>query len=694
MDTLDSLLGRSIFDNTRDGVMITDPALRIVDVNAAFLANTGFKREELVGQTPAILKSGRHDADFYREMWRSLEDTGKWQGEIWDRRGNGDSFLQLLTINALKDADGSLQAYVGVFTDIHQMHLALTKLQQVMHFDALTELPNRTLFMQRLEQAIASSTRGNDLLAVILLDLDGFKALNEFHGREVGDALLTLIAQRLTQLTRPGDGVARLGGDEFALFLAGLSDMDALENAIHRILSLCDSEFEIAGHSLRPGASLGVTVFPFDSADAETLLRHAGHAMYLAKMTGGNCFQLFDAQQDQQLHLRRLLLDRLGEALERGELELHYQPKVNLRGGRVVGVEALLRWNHPEMGLLLPETFLPRVAQSALIADIGDWVIQHALRQLDRWHAEGIDLPVSVNIAARHLQRPDFIDSLRRALAAHPDLPGGMLELEILESAALENTEQARELIEACQALGVRFALDDFGTGYASLAYLREIPADVLKIDQSFVHDILESSDALTLVEAAIGLATAFRRVVVAEGVENAEQGVLLMRLGCDIAQGNGIAPAMPTDAVAAWVRAYKPEPQWALWADTRWEMSDFPLLVAQYDHLKWVRRVMFHVEGANLQLSQHELCDAHSCRFGHWYYGHGKIRYGNLPEFQAIEPIHDEVHRLGPEIVAQRQHGNLAEARRLARELLDLKDAILARLGQLQQVVADKSQH
>jgi EAL domain-containing protein (putative c-di-GMP-specific phosphodiesterase class I) len=296
---------------------------------------------------------------------------------------------------------------------------------------------------------------------------------------------------------------------------------------------------------------------------------------------------------------RRQMRDRLGEALARRELELHYQPKVNLRVGKVIAAEALLRWRHPERGLIPPAEFLPLVEHDDLIIDIGEWVIRAALAQMAEWRAAGLDLPVSVNVAARQLQHADFVDCLHGCLAEYPDLPDGSLELEILESAALDNIAHVREIINTCQRMGVGFALDDFGTGYASLTYLRDIPADVLKIDRSFVRDVLEDADDLILIDGVIGLATAFRRTVVAEGVESAEQGVLLMRLGCDIAQGYGIARPMPAADIPAWVAGYRPDPQWALWADTGWEMVDFPLLVARYDHVRWVRQLVEYVEGA-----------------------------------------------------------------------------------------------
>jgi diguanylate cyclase (GGDEF)-like protein/PAS domain S-box-containing protein len=686
------LISRSIFDTTRDGVIITDADNRIVDVNPAFSRTMGYSREEVIGKSPDMFKSGRHDAGFYEAMWHDIATKGSWQGEIWDRRKNGEEFLEYLSITAIHDGAGNVQRYVAVFTDIDSLRRALMKMDQLAHFDGLTELPNRGLFAKRLEQAIASAKRGNELLAVILLDMDGFKSTNDRFGRETGDRLLLQIAQRLKQITRTGDTLARLGGDEFGLFLTGLASMEAVDRAAEQIQALTAAPYIIAGQTHELSASVGVTVFPFDQSDAETLLRHADQAMYQAKQAGGNHIHFFDASNDLAAHSRRQLLERLEQAIDSNELELYYQPKVNLRSGQVVGLEALLRWRHPEQGMLLPDSFLPHAEHSEVIDRISEHVMHMALKQAMEWHAAGMHMCISVNISGRHLQRADFIDCLRDCLAEFPGLPPSSLELEILESAAIQNTQRVRALIEACQDMGVRFALDDFGTGYASLSYLREIPADILKIDQSFIRDILDSSDALTLVEGAIGLATAFRRIIVAEGVENAEQGVLLMRLGCDIAQGNGIAPAMPASQVPQWVTTYRPDPQWVLWADTRWEMSDFPLLVAQYDHLKWVKTLMLYVEGANLGLTEAELTDHHSCRFGHWYYGHGIIRYGHLPEFQALEPVHQSVHRLGPEIVGLRAKGNAEMARQRFRELLSYKDQILQYLDALQRAVADRA--
>ena len=685
-------LSAHALDMIRDGVMLTDADNRIVDVNRAFSEITGYSRAEALGRSPAMLASGRHEREFFQAMWNDIRKHGRWQGEIWDRRKSGEVYLQHLNIAAVKDDLGEIKHYLGVFTDIQKIKNAQRQLERLAHFDALTELPNRKLLTDRLHQASSMAKRNNLLLAVFFMDLDGFKAVNDHFGHATGDKLLRFIAERLRQVVRGGDTVARLGGDEFALIINGLPNMDELENVAHRILALASTPCEIDGREHTLSASLGITVYPFDSADADTLLRHADMAMYQAKQAGRGRYHLFDAEQDQRAHSRRQTLDRLREALSKEEFELFYQPKVNLRSGRVIGAEALLRWRHPEQGLVPPGDFLPLVEHDDLIIDIGKWVVRTALAQITAWNAMGLAIPVSVNIAARQLQREDFIDCLHDCLSDFPDVPDGSLELEILESAALENTAHVRSVINTCQRLGVSFALDDFGSGYASLSYLRNIPADVLKIDQCFVRDVLDDTDDLTLIDGIIGLANAFRRIVVAEGVETAEQGVLLMRLGCDIAQGYGIARPMPAADLPAWVAGFRPDPQWALWADSRWEMVDFPLLVAQYDHIKWVRQITDYVDGKALQLPPHELHDHHQCRLGRWYYGHGRQRYGELKAFADLEPVHQEVHRLGPAIVRMCDQGDRAGARVELDRLHGLRERILEGLVALQRAVAART--
>jgi diguanylate cyclase (GGDEF)-like protein/PAS domain S-box-containing protein len=689
---------------SHDGIVVTGADFHVLHVSPVFSELTGFPAEEAIGRHMDFIRPVALDVEAsLDEICQTIRTQGHWAGRLLVTVRNGEKLP--LSLKATAIAGENPEAGYCVFSFGNPSTESHAGKHQPALIDALTKLPNRVLLIDRLQQTIAQARRTSLLVAVILMDLDNFRSINNRYGYPFGDRLLRKIAHRLNQALRagdtvaradlqadgkrPGDTVARVGGDEFVIIATGLPHMDALENIVNRILNLVALPCEIDGWEVTVTASLGVTVYPFDAVDPETLIRHADQAMYQAKEFGRNGYHLFDAERDQQAHTRRQLLERLKVALANDELLLHYQPKVNLRNGKVIGVEALLRWNHPERGLVMPGEFLPHIEHDELILDIGKWVTRRAMAQVTEWRAQGLDLSVSVNVAARQLLRDDFVDCVKCCLADFPDLPAGTLEFEILESSAIANTTHVHDVIKTCEELGIQFSLDDFGTGYASLTYLKEIPAEILKIDQSFIRHILDEGDDLTLVEGVIGLASAFRRVVVAEGVETAEQGVLLMRLGCDLAQGYGIARPMPPEQVPDWVTRFRPDPQWALWADTDWEMVDFPLLVAQYDHLKWIHRVAMSVEGTGPQLSNAELVDYRQCRFGNWYYGHGMARYGQLQEFRDLEDIHKEVHRLGPLIVRLRQEGKVDEARHRMHELLALKDRILEQLGRLQAVVA-----
>jgi diguanylate cyclase (GGDEF)-like protein len=551
-------------------------------------------------------------------------------------------------------------------------------------------LPNRALLADRFQRALASARRQNKLLGVCLLDLDGFKPVNDYYGHEVGDRLLVEVAARLQANVRGEDTVARLGGDEFVLLLGDAQSMEEIYVAMQRILGAIAAPCCQDVGAIAVSASIGLTVYPFDEADSDTLLRHADQAMYQAKHLGRNRYHLFNVSEDSEKQAAQRSLLRLRKALQVDELVLHYQPKVNLRNGQVIGMEALLRWQHPQDGLIPPGDFLPLAEQTDLIVDIGEWVIVQALRQMEQWQASGTVWPVSVNIAARHFQREDFTTRLAQFLARHPAVAPALLELEILESVALDDLEQARAQIVACQHLGVTLALDDFGTGYASLSYLKHLPMETLKIDQSFVRGMLDDEQDITLVEAVISLARPFGRTVIAEGVESSEHGILLLRLGCDEAQGYGIARPMPATQVIAWVRQYRPDSDWALWGEAHWELSEVPLLVAQHDHLQWVRRVSLALENAPLGLSAAELTSHHHCRFGHWYYGHGQATYGHLPQFTAIEPVHVRVHETGAEIIRLCDGGEIDRARELLKSLLGLKDQILVLTHALQVAVLE----
>jgi diguanylate cyclase (GGDEF)-like protein/PAS domain S-box-containing protein len=567
-------------------------------------------------------------------------------------------------------------------------HLQQRVTWQATH-DALTHLPNRSLLTDRLRQAIAQAQRQSTLLAVCYLDLDGFKPINDRYGHEVGDRVLIHVSERLSGLIRGADTVARIGGDEFIVLLSGARSTTDFEPVLERLLTEVAAPYHVEGRHLTVSASIGVAIYPQDDADPDTLLRRADQAMYQAKQSGRNRYQLFDTESARVLALHHEKLGRIRQAIRGDEFRLYYQPKVNIRTGKIIGAEALIRWQHPEQGLLPPGEFLPGLANTELSEALDDWVILAALQQMAAWSAQGLELPVSVNISPDNLQRPDFVDRLTACLAAHPEASPAALELEVIESAAISDMDHVLSVINACHNLGVTFSLDDFGTGYSCLAYLRRLPVDGLKIDQTFVRDMLDDSNDLAIVEGVISLAQVFQHQVIAEGVETTEQAILLMRLGCDSVQGFGIARPMPAGDIPEWVRRFVPDPSWSLWADAHWELSDFPLLVAQYDHVRWVRRVVMAVDHPVAHLSESEIANKHACRFGHWYDHHGRAHYRNLTEFTEIDDIHSQVHDVGSRIIRLHHRGRTDEARGLVPELLGLKDQILDRLQKLQVAVS-----
>ena len=556
-------LAASVFTHAREGILITDANANIVDVNETFTTITGYSRSEVLGQNASILQSGRHNTGFFQQMWNDLNTKDFWTGEMWNRRKNGDIFAQMQTISTVRDRAGKPIHYVGLFTDITQLKEHQQQLEYSAHYDALTRLPNRVLLADRLKQGLARSQRNNSSLAVLYIDLDGFKGVNDNHGHEMGDQLLITIAHRWSEVLREGDTLARIGGDEFIVILVDLVNTNDYEMILQRLLQAATEPVSLNDQLLRVSASIGVTLYPQDGPDADQLMRHADQAMYLAKQAGKNCFHVFDVAEDVAVKIHRESLERIRRGLDRNEFVLHYQPKVNMRTGEVIGLEALIRWQHPERGLLPPSAFLPIIEEHVLSIEVGDWVINRALEQLAEWRVLGLELSVSVNVGALQLQQGDFVNRLRKQLNSHPTVSPGKLELEILETSALNDINDIAELMRQCRQLGVNFAVDDFGTGYSSLTYLKRLPAGLLKIDQSFVRDMLDDPDDLAIVKGVIGLATAFHRNVIAEGVETIAHGKLLLEHGCHLAQGYGIARPMPPEQIPEWIRDWRPDKAW-----------------------------------------------------------------------------------------------------------------------------------
>jgi diguanylate cyclase (GGDEF)-like protein/PAS domain S-box-containing protein len=557
-------LAANVFASAREGITITDAEGTIIDVNDAFCRITGYQRGEVIGKNPRILNSGLQSKEFYEALWQELIEQGHWGGEVWNRRKNGEVYAELQTISSVRDAQGRTQQYVALFSDITAIKAHQTQLETIAHFDALTGLPNRLLLADRLQQAMSQALRRGQQLAVVYLDLDGFKSINDHHGHAMGDQFLVHLAVAMKSSLREGDTLARMGGDEFVAVLIDLEGVDSSLPLLNRLLAAAAAPVPCGSLRLQVSASIGVSFYPqAQPIESDQLLRQADQAMYQAKMAGKNRYHLFDALMDSSIRVQLESLERIRLALARGEFVLHYQPKVHMRSGAVVGAEALIRWQHPERGLLSPAEFLPVIEDHPLAVDVGEWVLDTALQQIRLWQAAGLALPVSVNISARQLQQSDFVQRLQAILARHPQVAPEHLELEILETSALADLAHVSQVVAQCSSIGVPFALDDFGTGYSSLIYLKRLRVALIKIDQSFVRDMLDDPDDLLILKGVIGLATAFNRAVIAEGVETVAHGTALLALGCDLAQGYGIARPMPADQLPAWAASWRPDAAW-----------------------------------------------------------------------------------------------------------------------------------
>ena len=654
-------LAAAVFDRAREGMVVTDEEGRIVEVNPAFTRITGFTRDEVLGSNPRLLRSGCHPPEFYQAMWQSLQTSGHWQGEVWNRRRDGELYAELLTIDAVRDSRGQIRHYLGLFSDISLQKEHERQLERIAHYDALTALPNRALFADRLQQAMLRADRSGVPLAVACIDLDNFKLINDQYGHDVGDKLLMTIAGRMRKVLRESDTIARLGGDEFVVVLGDLPDQNSSRFLIQRVLATIGDPVVLGGQSLQVSGSVGMTTYPQrQDIEADQLMRQADQAMYQAKLAGKNRYHLFDAEQDQDLRSRHESLERIRPGLHRQEFVLHYQPKVNMRSGEVIGAEALIRWQHPEQGLLPPDRFLPALEHHPLGIAVGEWVIDAALAQIAQWQEQGLRVPVSVNIAANHLQRPDFAHRLKNLLDLHPAVAPQMLQLEVLESSALADMSHVAELMSACVRLGVSFALDDFGTGYSSLTYLKRLPAEMLKIDRSFVRDMLHDADDLAILDGVLGLARAFRRGAIAEGVETVDHGELLLRLGCECAQGFGIARPMPADQLPAWMAAWQPPERWtrqhSLGSEAR------PLLYATVEHRGWIAAIAEHLAG---EREDPPTLSPHECAFGRWLDGViAKPCEPGHEGFVTLNELHRQVHALAAELIELHRSGRREEAR------------------------------
>ncbi|MFH1495662.1 MAG: EAL domain-containing protein [Pseudomonadota bacterium] len=536
----------AVFENTTEGVMITDANGRIIAVNRAFTEITGYGEEEAAGLTGAALKSGRHDKQFYASMWGAIRENGRWQGEIWNRRKSGDIFPEWLNISVVKDERGRITHYVGVFSDISAMKESESRLDHLAHHDPLTGLPNRLLLNARMEHALARAHRSNTLLAVLFLDLDRFKNINDTLGHPIGDLLLQEVAHRLNGCIREEDTVSRLGGDEFTILLEDLADSRFASTVAEKILDSLADKFMLHGHEIFVTCSVGISIFPADGSDITTLLKNADSALYRAKEQGRNNYQYYTEELTTRAMERLAMENSLRHALQRDELVVYYQPQVDLYNGSIIGMEALVRWQHPEIGLISPNAFIPLAEETGLIIPIGEWVLRTACAQLKRWMDAGLPkIRVGVNLSSRQFNQNN-LDEVVAAALRDTGLPPDCLELELTERMIMQDAESTITILHKLRALGVQFSIDDFGTGYSSLSYLKRFPIDRIKIDQSFVREITSNPEDAAVSQAIISLSHSLNLKTVAEGVETAEQQEFLRTLQCDEIQGFHFSRPVP----------------------------------------------------------------------------------------------------------------------------------------------------
>ena len=544
-----------VFDCTREGVLVTDNRGGIVHVNRALVEITGYQAEEVLGRRPNMFKSGRHGPEFYQAIFKSIAENGDWHGEIWNRRKSGEVYPQWQTVRPIIDDKGQVSHYVAVFSDISAIKNSQTELARLVHHDPLTDLPNRLLFTDRTEQALAAAQRHQTGCALLMIDLDHFKIINDSLGHNVGDLLLKAVAERLQSVFGKGFTVARLGGDEFAVLVDSCSQTSQAAVLAQQVLEVMKSAFDVDKHQLFVSASVGISVYPSDALNAEQLLRNADSALFKAKSAGREGYALYTEELTAHAQYRIEVASDLRRALEQQELRVYYQPVHDLQTCRLIGVEALVRWEHPLRGLLSPGEFIPIAERTGLIAEIDAWVLEHACWQMVQWQATGVELSfVAVNISSRLFTRPELY-TLVSTVLADTGLDPALLELEVTESAVMDNSQVALEQMHRLRALGLRLAIDDFGTGFSSLLRLKRLPVQKLKIDQGFVAGLPADNDDVAIVRAVIALGQSMGLQVHAEGIEQVEQAQFLLDLDCNLGQGYWFGRPMPAKDLD-WQRA------------------------------------------------------------------------------------------------------------------------------------------
>lgn len=547
-----TLLAAKVFENTAEAIVITDAQQRILSVNRAFCEQTGYSPDEVLGKLPGMLSSGHHDEAFYQNMWAAINTSGHWQGEIWDRHKSGATYPCWQTINSVRDPAGDITNYIAISSDITARKQVEAQIRHLAQHDALTGLPNRILLEDRIEQSLLQSTRRDLRVALLFIDLDRFKVINDTLGHAVGDELLEAVARRLQTCVRAEDTVARQGGDEFVIVAPDIGQMEDAAQVAQQVVAAMSSAFRVRDYELHITPSIGISIYPADGENVQTLMKNADTAMYEAKHSGGNTYHFYAARMNESAFERLVMENDLRRALDRNEFELHYQPQVEITTGRLVGMEALLRWRHPERGLVAPGAFIPLAEETGLIVPIGAWVLREACRQGMAWRRAGApDFRMAVNISTRQFWRGNLLETLEQVLR-ETGAPAALLDLELTESILVRHEAETVALLKYLSRLGVMISIDDFGTGYSSLSYLKRFPIHKLKIDQSFVRDIHEDIDDAAITTAIIVMARSLNLKVIAEGVETRAQLEFLNSLGCHEAQGYHLGHPVPAGELNA----------------------------------------------------------------------------------------------------------------------------------------------
>jgi len=545
-------LADKVIDASMEAIVVTDLDAKIQRVNPAFTEITGYQEWEVLGKNPKLLSSGRHDQHFYQSMWDTLQETGQWQGEIWNKRKNGTVYPEWLTITAVENDRGEICQYASIFTDLTEVKRSEARIKRLAYFDELTRLPNRKMFNDRLNLSLGYAQEHNHKVALAFLDLDFFQRVNDRYGLEAGDQVLREVGRRIEAILDDGDTVARFGGDSFNMILTDAEDNTALSDFLTRLLSTINQPILMDGTELNLTVSVGVSFFPSDATEPEELFQCAEAAVKQAKDFGRNSYRFFSSEQHQLVQSRYRMANELHSAIETQQFELYYQPKVATTSRDVVGVEALIRWQHPEQGFIPPSEFIPLAEDLGVIDQIGSFVLREAVSQCAHWREQGYEIPVAINVSAKQMQRQDIGQEILNVLQEY-ELPAQLLSVELTETSFLHCLEETQHIIELLRAEGVSIAIDDFGTGYSSLSYIRNMSLDVLKIDRSFLVQIENSEVDMSIVASIIDMSQAIGLKVVAEGVEVESQYRLLNQLNCDQIQGYLISKPLPAKAFIEW---------------------------------------------------------------------------------------------------------------------------------------------